>query len=338
MNTEVKSSEAAEFFISHAPNFSDDLSISDIDEKHQKIVASAYEKISDSSGSGWKNFRNWGAQSDLGAPAQLSKELIRINGFTKTTLRYFYAKLFRRHQESCIRSTLLDDLEILSRIGARKLLEENPVSETPGSTIFYSTDGLTLNQRWTRYIYLLKRILDLKVLSKGGVWVDVGSYYGGLQGLVRKYSPETSLVLVDFHHQLCRSYIYLSKLYPSARHIMPDEIQNFTDFEKLPPGSIMYVPVGDFSKIQESSADLVTNFFSLGEMRHVHFQTYMSSKLFRGSKALCLVNRFVSAPFFERTYDQSSCKKTSLFNRKLPIAILPSPSIKKSLRDSEGIT
>ena len=47
----------------------------------------------------------------------------------------------------------------------------------------------------------------------------------------------------------------------------------------------------------------VSNFVSLGEMRREHFNTYMTSQLFTRSKIMYLVNRFVSAPFFEKTYD-----------------------------------
>ncbi len=73
MDKEIKNAELADFFISHSPNFVDDLSISDIDDKHRAIVASAYAKLNDSSGFSLKNFRSWEGQSDLDSPVQLSK-------------------------------------------------------------------------------------------------------------------------------------------------------------------------------------------------------------------------------------------------------------------------
>ena len=56
-------------FISHSPNFYNDETIKNIDDKHQKIISEACKKIDVIN---FKNFRNWELQSDLSAPAQLS--------------------------------------------------------------------------------------------------------------------------------------------------------------------------------------------------------------------------------------------------------------------------
>jgi len=292
--------ELANHFILHSPAFHDDLSIENLDDKHQHIVTMAYEKKNAVSE---LNFRNWEGQMDLLSPVQINNETIRKKGFIKTIYAYLYAKSFNGFAESCARSTLLDDVEILSQLNAKSLLRDNSVLDTPGATKFFKYDGMIFNQRWLRYIYLLKKINDLKVLLNGGLWVDIGSYYGGLQGLVKKYNPKATIVLLDFHHQLCRSYIYLSNLYPDANHILPDKIDEYVGLKDIPAGSIMYVPVSQFQKIKHGVADLVTNFFSLGEMRREHFNTYMNSELLKNSGIIYLVNRFVSAPYFEKTYD-----------------------------------
>jgi hypothetical protein len=83
---------------------------------------------------------------------------------------------------------------------------------------------------------------------------------------------------------------------------MPDQIDKFETFDSLPEGSITYVPARKFSQISNNEADLVTNFFSFGEMTHKVFESYFKSDLISKSKRLFLVNRFVSAPFFEGTY------------------------------------
>ena len=68
------------------------------------------------------------------------------------------------------------------------------------------------------YLYLNLPICKLKnnkfniPNNVNKIWIDVGSYYGGVAGLVKKYFPEIRIILVDFHHQLCRSYLYLSEL------------------------------------------------------------------------------------------------------------------------------
>ena len=52
----------------------------------------------------------------------------------------------------------------------------------------------------------------------------------------------------------------------------------------MPKGSFVYVPVSDYYKIANQKVDLVTNFFSLGEMRREFHSVYMHSTLFKESK------------------------------------------------------
>ena len=297
------SAELAREFIDNCPDFDKDLVINNIDNKHKGIVSSAYSQSEGGDDAYWENFRNWSGQGDGLAPMDLFVDVLGKNRSFKNFVRYVYAKIFRRLRERFYWSTLNDDVEIIKQIGARSLLEDNPISATPNPGSYCLIDGLEINQRWARYIYLLKRILDENLLVGNGIWVDIGPFYGGLQGLVKKYVPDSRIVLVDFHHQLCRSYIYLKALYPDAVHIFPNQAKKYKNLSKLPNNSILYLPVSYYSNIQESKVDLVTNFFSLGEMRRTHFKGYMDSRLFLDSVKTYLVNRFVSAPFFERTYD-----------------------------------
>ena len=290
-------------FISHSPGFHKDIELSEIDDKHTNILREAYKQISSVNGLTGSNFRSWKAQNDLAVPAQVSFSHFRLHGVIKTILKYFYMTFVRYRENKFLISSLLDDVSVINNLGAEKLLIDNPVHLTPGVGNFYRTSGSSVNTRWLRYVYILKRILDMNLLKNGGVWVDIGCYYGGIQGLVRKYNPRSKLVLVDFHHQLCRSYIYLNELFPDAIHILPDEIDKYGDINNIPEGGIMYVPVSEYVKIKDQKADLVTNFFSLGEMRREFFSSYMDSKLFKESENIYLVNRVVSSPFFEKTYD-----------------------------------
>ena len=83
-----------------------------------------------------------------------------------------------------------------------------------------------------------------KLVNNNSTWLDIGSYYGGLQGLVKKYYPESKMIMVDFNHQLTRSYIYLKQLYPGANHVFPNEISSikslgFSIAAKCPPPLIL---------------------------------------------------------------------------------------------------
>ena len=173
----------------------------------------------------------------------------------------------------------------------------------PGSTIFFECENTSVNVRWLRYLYIVQKIKTLKLIEGNQIWIDVGCYYGGLAGLVKKYFPSIKIVLVDFHHQLCRSYVYLSELYPDSNHIFPDDVGKYKNFDNLPDGSILYVPVSKYKEVEHNKVDLYTNFFSFGEMRPEAFNSYTESNIYKESKNIYLVNRFVSAPYFESTYD-----------------------------------
>ncbi len=292
----MKISEYVEKFKENASNFYSDLDLKHVDTKHSKIITSAYDQIQNLS---LNNFRNWAGQDDLDCPKQISLGRGIVRGF----LRPIFYKSFKSRTESFLLQALNDDINIIRSVNGLSLMIDNPVHVTPGVKDFYSILGTTINFRWLRYIYLSKRILDTKILKNGGVWVDIGSYYGGLQGLVKKYNPKAKIVMVDFHHQLCRSYIYLSKMYPDATHILPNQAQEITSFDLLPEGSITYMPASNFHQISSFNADLVSNFFSFGEMTAKVFNDYFNSDLIAKSRHLFLVNRFVSGPFFERTYE-----------------------------------
>jgi putative sugar O-methyltransferase len=288
-------------FIDSSPDFYSDLTEGhDIDNKHNNIISSAYTQIESELNE--NNFRNWGGQSDFGAPAQITLEMFNQHGVLYTLFRYLYLKLFMFQDEKNLLSFLLDDVAVIEQIGGDKFLLNNKVHETLGVGKFYQYKKYSFNMRWLRYIYILTRVQKYNMLSGNDLWVDVGSYYGGLQGLVKKYNPNVRMILVDFHHQLCRSYIYLHDQYPDALHILPDQVAKYGDFSSLPDGAIVYLPAMNFNDFSYNEVHLATNFFSLGEMKEEFFMEYMNSNIFKKSKFSYLVNRFVSAPFFESTY------------------------------------
>jgi putative sugar O-methyltransferase len=293
-----------ETFIKNSPNFYLDSDLKDIDSKHERIVSSAYRQFqSDISD---KNFRNWSGQSDMASPSQISIGMMRQYGFIRTILRFFYRTILKNREERDLRSTIHDDIDSIELIGGKDLIIKNPVDSTPGFGSFYRYKGMSVNMRWLRYLYILSRIRKEGMLDNNGIWVDVGSYYGGLQGLVRKYYPDTKTILVDFHHQLCRSYAYLKEMYPDSKHIFPNMIDDYKDLSKVPDGAFLYVPASDFNLISDNRVDLASNFFSLGEMNRGIFNEYYQSAIFEKAKNTYIVNRFVSGPFFEATYKNNT--------------------------------
>ena len=215
-------------FIKGADQFYFDSNIENIDKKHTVIVKNAYDQFKNDIN--LRNFRNWTDQTDLSAPIQLSKEMLQCFGIFNTLMHFFYKKIFKRLEQRNLLSSMLDDIDAIKKIGGLNYLRENPVHKTPGTDKFYQLNNSTFNGRWLKYIYLTTRIIDDKMLSDGGIWVDIGSYYGGLQGLIKRYLPNSKIILVDFHHQLCRSYIYLKTLFPNAQHYLPNTLKKIMIF------------------------------------------------------------------------------------------------------------
>jgi putative sugar O-methyltransferase len=282
-------------FINNSADFWNDIDLKNIDGKHGAILQEVHQLNVDDPALA---SRNWAQQSDMVAVAQFNLSLGLKYGF----LRTLYRKTYCRAEERAIKSMIFDDIAVLESVGAGELLKSNPVHLTPGVGYYSLNNGYSVNQRWLRYIYLTNQILKKGLLNKGA-WVDIGSYYGGVQGIVHKYNPEAPKILVDFHHQLLKSFVYLKTLYPNALHIFPDQIGKQLLINELPHGAFVYCPISKFGSIGSVGVDLITNFFSFGEMSRKTFFEYFDSEIMSCAKNQYFVNRFVSAPFFEPTYD-----------------------------------
>lgn len=274
----------------------------EIDSKHEKIISDSKKNLSQLN---YKNFRNWQSQNDMGLKYSMTYLSKIFLGIKKPIILKFFFSIFRKRLNHIFEySSMVDDIETIKRNGGEKLINENPQNETPGALKFPLVQGYSVTTRWLRYLYLLSQIQKFNLLDNNSIWLDVGSYYGGLQGLVRKYYPGSTLILVDFKHQLMRSFIYLKNLYPNAAHILPDEIVKMKAVNNY-KGSILYVDVNKFELIDSLKVDLVTNFFSLGEMKKTTFNNYVKSKIFTNSKSIYYANRIFSSPYFDATYDDS---------------------------------
>lgn len=271
----------------------------DIDSKHKRILKESSKTLDWMGSLTYKNLRNWHMQSDMDAPPSL-RAIVNggIQGLPSASESILMG-IFRRRQVAELRGSMEDDLSVIKLSGAYDLLKANPVHVTPGKTPYVMKDGASYNNRWLRYIYLAGQIRKFELLQTDSIWVDIGSYYGGLQSIIKKWNKETAIVLVDFHHQLLRSYVFLSEMFPDSIH----NLGVSGDIGKIRPGTFSYIPVTEFSQLNEMRTTLVTNFFSFGEMKRKDFTSYIDSPLFQRSHKIYSVNRVVSAPFFEPTYD-----------------------------------
>lgn len=286
-------------FISKCREFNSDLYLNNIDSKHQNILNNFYKNFFKNKKFSDVNFREWEDQSDIGAPAQLTLDHIKIEGIS-SIFRFVKEKIFffkYRHYNN----SFFDDLELLKLYGGLEMLSLNPVHLTPGCSRFYKIFNTSTNFRWTRYAHIANNIIKYNLLNNNSSWLDIGCYYGGLQSFIKKKLPKINIFLIDFNHQLCRSYIFLKKLFPNSNHVLPDDVLK-SDLKKI-HDTFFYVSIKNFEKLPLLNFDLVSNFFSFGEMKLKTYKNYVKNHNFKNSNYIYLVNRFVSSPKFEKTYD-----------------------------------
>lgn len=269
-----------------------------LDKKHLKVISAAHKQVKNVNNF-LKNFREWSCQSDFSSPPQISIDHLRILGLKEFIILAFKKILFFRNRN--LKRAFMDDLKILEISKASKMLKKNPVHKTPGCKSFFKFRGGSSNNRWNRYAYISHKIISKQLMVNSSNHLDIGSYYGGLQSFLKKDFPESNFFMVDFSHQLLRSYIFLNQLFPYANHVLVNKKKNI-NFKNL-NNSFVYIPVNEFDLLKNVNFHLITNFFSFGEMKKSTFLNYFFSKCFSNSKNIYLVNRFVSSPFFEKTYD-----------------------------------
>tara|TARA_B100000902_G_C27322131_1_gene925428 strand:+ start:1982 stop:3049 length:1068 start_codon:yes stop_codon:yes gene_type:complete len=274
-----------------------------LDKKHSNLNFKTKNLINKDLDKFLKNFRDSDLHDDLGCPPQITAKHIKINGFFKSTKDYLL-KLLNKLYTGNYSESFFYDMDLIYKIGGKKLAEKNPVHLTPMCKTFFFKRKTSFNLRWIRYLYFSTRILNEKLLKPNNTWVDIGSYYGGLQSIIKKEIPNCKIILVDFDYQLCKSYLFLKEIFPKTNHILPDQLtkKKINDIQK---DSIIYLPVEKFNLINLNRVNLITNFFSFGEMTKKHFYDYYIKMQINRPNYVYMCNRFVSSPWFEKTYDSN---------------------------------
>jgi len=230
------------------------------------------------------------------SPFQLSFEKIKHSSL-KEIIKSFKHMFVKNYFNKI---SFFDDLEIIKRNKGLSILKDSPAHLKIGSNeSFFLKKNISTNNRLNRYIYIASQIKNHKLLNnKSKNWLDIGSFYGGLQVILKNYYKNQNFYLLDFNHQLCRSYVLLKNLYPNCNHVLPNQITT----KRNSTNTFYYVPVQSLDKIKNTKFDLVTNFFSFGEMTKPFFDYYFKNKIINNAKIIYLVNRVVSSPNFEPTY------------------------------------
>ena len=272
-----------------------------IDKKHLNIIKSFERNYKNNIEMYVEDLIDWEGQTNLGSPFQFNFKKIKYLGLSKIIKQFLQNIKTKSLIRYFNRVSFFDDIEIIRRNNGLNILKLFPAHKNSGFNDFYFiNDEISSNNRWNRYAYLASQIKKKKILNNNHQnWLDIGSYYGGLQMIVKKFNKNNNFFLLDFNHQLCRSYVCLKLLYPNSEHIVPDQINKKLKIKK---NTFYYVPVGKYNLLKTIKFDLITNFFSFGEMKRNFFNKYFNNNIMANAKIIYLVNRFVSSPFFEQTY------------------------------------
>ena len=207
------------------------------------------------------------------------------------------------------RQLLRDVFEVLKLEGALDLLGKYPVADTPGAPFAFQVDGYSFNLRWARHIYfhnLMRRYLGPEIKRRERfISMDIGSSYGIFPSIFKSEYPNSTHVLVDFPDQHVLAYYYLASIFPEARIATLSDLiaEPQITREFLAEFDFVLAPVATYEMFAPNSVDMVTNFFSFGEMRREWFLSYVEGAPFRTAEFLFICNRFESAPRHDPTYD-----------------------------------
>jgi putative sugar O-methyltransferase len=201
---------------------------------------------------------------------------------------------------------LRESLEMLIELGDDELLHMYPVPEDIGNPIIYQHKGYRYTFRWLRQIRMLSvfRKYLKGSLGERPICMDIGSGWGLFSYLIAQEIPQSTNVLVDFPEMLMLAHYFIKMSFPEARIATYVDLchTDSIDRELLQGYDFVLLPHFMFDKIKANSTDVIINFQSFAEMPRTWFNFYVDSDVFKTTRSLLLLNRFVSSPEIEPTY------------------------------------
>ena len=200
------------------------------------------------------------------------------------------------------RKYLSDRAKVMKKKGDLELLEKFPISPI-GNPYWVEYQGCKFNKRWSnniRYLSLSKKHLDAVLKKDSATVLDIGGGYGLYPSLLKHEYPKLRGGVVEFPEQLLLTYYYISSTFKDIRI---NTIRDAYEADRIDDAffakyDFLLVPIECFSKV-DINFDLVSNFYSLGEMSDEWFATYRNSNVLAKAKYLFTINRFESRPSYD---------------------------------------
>jgi putative sugar O-methyltransferase len=245
----------------------------------------------------------------------------RRNQFLINELPRFKINLFDRliPYKNLIFKSIIQKHDLLNEEEKKLINDELKFSEI-GNPYFISHNGVKFNKRWIHnihYIYLIKKYLNELLDKSETLIIDIGGGYGILGHMLNRINFKGTYILVEFPEQLIVAQYFLkSSLLDkkiSSLEFFYNNLDNLDD-NLVRKFNIFLCPCEEYNKLNLSNIDLVTNFFSFGEMEEKNFKEYFDSNILKNTKYIFFINRFYSHNEYDNNisilnYNLSSFKK-----------------------------
>ena len=172
-----------------------------------------------------------------------------------------------------------------------------------GKPNYVEIDGLRFNKRWLnniRNLSLASQYLRDQLSTGEARILDIGGGYGIFSYLLKNEFGHLKSAIVEFPEQLILTYYFLASSFPNANINTLKEVYDVKaiDQEFIDQYDFVLIPVDCYSKIERGTFNIVSNFYSLGEMSEEWFHNYVNGQAFQGAEYFFTINRFQSWPSY----------------------------------------
>tara|TARA_B100001245_G_C22861883_1_gene414433 strand:- start:30 stop:1058 length:1029 start_codon:yes stop_codon:yes gene_type:complete len=155
-----------------------------------------------------------------------------------------------------------------------------------------------LNKHYIRSYYYLNVLSSYIDLSKSKFIVEIGAGNGNLLSILKYHFSPKCIINIDLPETLTISIPFLKDLFPEAKILFPNEINEKINLENLQKYDFIFLTPNQISKLDESLFDLFINTTSLQEMNMSQIQKYINliQKIGKNGSFFFNANRVEKAP------------------------------------------
>ena len=155
-----------------------------------------------------------------------------------------------------------------------------------------------LNKHYIRSYYYLNVLSSYIDLSKSKFIVEIGAGNGNLLSLIKYHFSPKCIINIDLPETLTLSIPFLKNLFPEAKILFPNEIDDKINLENLQEYDFIFLTPNQISILEENLIDLFINTTSLQEMNMSQIKKYLNliQKTGKNGSFFFNANRVEKAP------------------------------------------